>query len=234
MTLGRRQGPRGGDRKPLQIDGLAGGGGGGSLSTRITSQPCLDQLDPTVGNKGLRASHYPSPARRHEQHCPGHPPRGQRASPPSLQAIVYDLGPITMASSSKANQLEARDGAAWVSFSLQTVAWLWAAGEVTYVLQPGTCQGRGVASTGCIQGSSVTPHTSPFGHTWTSWGGQVGKTTGRPPPLWAQAGPWLLHLLPSDSLDLDHRQLLLDPSAQLRRAPGIPSPRRHLSPRCSA
>lgn len=122
MTLGRRQGPRGGDRKPLQIDGLAGGGGGGSLSTRITSQPCLDQLDPTVGNKGLRASHYPSPARRHEQHCPGHPPRGQRASPPSLQAIVYDLGPITMASSSKANQLEARDGAAWVSFSLQTVA----------------------------------------------------------------------------------------------------------------
>lgn len=162
MTLGRRQGPRGGDRKPLQIDGLAGGGGGGSLSTRITSQPCLDQLDPTVGNKGLRASHYPSPARRHEQHCPGHPPRGQRASPPSLQAIVYDLGPITMASSSKANQLEARDGAAWVSFSLQTVVWLWAAGEVTYVLQPGTCQGRGVASTGCIQGSSFdTPH-QPF------------------------------------------------------------------------
>lgn len=182
MTLGRRQGPRGGDRKPLQIDGLAGGGGGGSLSTRITSQPCLDQLDPTVGNKGLRASHYPSPARRHEQHCPGHPPRGQRASPPSLQAIVYDLGPITMASSSKANQLEARDGAAWVSFSLQTVAWLWAAGEVTYVLQPGTCQGRGVASTGCIQGSSFdTPHQPFLAHLdQLGWSG--GKNHWTSPP----------------------------------------------------
>lgn len=143
VTLGRQQGPRGGDRKPLQIDRLEGG----SPSIQITSQPCLDQLDPqpslTVGNKGLWASHYPSPAHRHEEHYPGHPSIGQGGSPPSIQAIVRDLGPITTASSSKANQLEARDRAAWVSFSLKTVAWLWAVGKVTYVLQPRTCQGRG-------------------------------------------------------------------------------------------
>lgn len=78
----------------------------------------------------------------------------------------------------------------------------------------------------------LTPHTTSFWHTWTSWGGQVGKTTQRPPSLWAQAGPWLLHLLPSDNLDFDHYQfqLPLDPSTQLSLAPGIPSPQRHLSP----
>lgn len=45
VTLGRQQGPRGGDRKPLQIHSLEGGGGV-SPSIQITSQPCLDQLDP--------------------------------------------------------------------------------------------------------------------------------------------------------------------------------------------
>lgn len=137
--------------------------GQGSPSIQITSQPCLDQLD--------------TPAHRHQEHNLGCPPTGQGASPPPMQATACDLGPITTASSSRANQLAPRDRAAGMSLSLQRVTWI--AGYVTYVPRPWGGQVVAAAGIGCIQGSKQLSHPipAPPGTPWHSWGGQVGKTT---------------------------------------------------------
>lgn len=52
-----------------------------------------------------------------------------------------------------------------MSFSLQTVAWLWAVSKVTYVPQPRTCQGRGAGKHWLHPGQQFCHPTPPLSGT---------------------------------------------------------------------
>lgn len=159
-------------------------------STRITPQPCLGQPD--------TPAHW-------QQHSPGCPPIGQGASPPPKQAAACDLSPRTLVSASRANRLAPRDRAAWVSFFLQRVARPW---KQALSL---TCSGRdlwgrvgswwwqrGLAVFREAHGSRIPSSTS--WHTLPQLGWSGGKNYRPcPPPLQAQARPWLPSPLPLDN-----------------------------------
>lgn len=122
--------------------------GGGAPALRSRPQPCpnqqrawpLAQLYPRghlwwATKSGGPPSLLLCPDTRNTVLAPTHRSGSQ---PATMQAATCDLGPISVASSSQANQLAPKNRAAWVNSSLQRMARLQAAGDITYTLQPGS------------------------------------------------------------------------------------------------
>ena len=111
---GRPARPGGGDGEPLE-----GSGSGAGVPQHSDHLPDLPRLVWPQQTFTSRPTHKEQPRSVGQpsrllptgtrEHGPGHPSVGQGSSPPPMRTAACDLGPVSVACSSQANELAPRD-----------------------------------------------------------------------------------------------------------------------------